>query len=60
MVNVLWGTFNFLVGYALLKSFGGFVPGLNLDSLVTLAGGLFTALALSWHFHRVRQVLSKG
>lgn len=54
MVNVLWGSFNFLVGYALLKSFDGLTPGFNMDSVITVAGGLCTALGLSWHFQRVR------
>lgn len=55
MINVLWGSFNFLVGYALLQSFDGVTPGLNMDSVITVAGGLFTALGLSWHFQRVRR-----
>lgn len=55
VVNVLWGSFNFLVGYALLKSVDGFDFALNADTLLMVTGALSTALTLSWHFHRVRQ-----
>jgi hypothetical protein len=54
IINVLWGSFNFIVGYALLKSFGGVTLALNLDTLLVVIGALSTALSLSWHFHRVR------
>jgi hypothetical protein len=54
MVNVLWGSFNFIVGNILLFCIDSFHIGPNLDTLVTAIGGLATALALSWHFQRVR------
>ncbi len=54
IVNVLWGSFNFIVGYVLLFCIGSFHMAPNLDTLVTTIGGLLTALALSWHFQRVR------
>ncbi|HET8704727.1 MAG TPA: hypothetical protein VFM46_00385 [Pseudomonadales bacterium] len=55
MVNVLWGAFNFATGVLLLWGFGEFQIGNNLDTAMTGASALVTALALSWHFQRVRQ-----
>lgn len=54
LVNVLWGSFNFVVGYALLSYAGFFELGLNLYTLALLAGGLITAVVLSLHFGKVR------
>jgi hypothetical protein len=54
IVNVLWGSFNFIVGTILLFCVGSFHVAPNLDTLVTAIGALSTALALSWHFQRVR------
>ncbi len=54
LVNVLWGFFNFVVGYALLLGVGNFEAGLNLGSLVTGIGALANSLLLAWHFGRVR------
>ncbi len=53
-VNVLWGSFNFVAGYVLFSAVGNFHIGLNVDTLVSGAGALSTALVLSWHFHKVR------
>ena len=53
-VNVLWGFFNFLVGYGLLLGVGDFTPGLTLDTLLTCIGALAAGLLLSRHFGQVR------
>jgi hypothetical protein len=54
LVNVLWGFFNFVVGYALLLGVGDFEAGLNLSSLVTGIGALLNGLFLARHFGQVR------
>ncbi len=54
IVNVLWGSFNFVFGYLLLVGAGEYSVGLNIDTLITGAGALLMALGLSWHFQRVR------
>ena len=60
VVNVLWGAFNFLVAYCLLRWAGPFVIGLNLASLVFFGGGLAMALALSQHFGKVRNATGRS
>ncbi len=54
LVNVLWGFFNFVVGYSLLMGVGDFKAGVNFDTLVTGTGALTSGLFLAWHFGRVR------
>ncbi len=43
-VNVLWGFVNFVIGYLLITSFGNFIYGLSLDSLMVGLGVLFLSL----------------
>ena len=47
IVNVLWGAFNFAVGYVLIQHFGW-------DAPVAGAGALIMALFLASYFARVR------
>lgn len=54
LINVLWGSFNFVIGYVLLLHVGDFEFGSNMNTVIVLAGALLTAIALSWHFGRVR------
>ena len=54
LVNVLWGAFNFIIGYVLLAYGGFFELGINLPSLVFTSGGLAIAIILAVHFGRVR------
>ena len=54
LVNVLWGFFNFVAGYALLLGVGDFEVGLNLASLATGIGVLLNSLFLARHFGKVR------
>ena len=53
LVNFLWGTFNLVVGIALLIT-SPMQLGLNADSGVLLAGFLALGLYLSIHFGKVR------
>ena len=55
LVNVLWGTANFVIGYFLLYGVGDFKAGLSLDVFVVALGALFAAVGLAWHFGRVRK-----
>ena len=54
LVNALWGGFNFIAGYALLKYVGFFELGINLCTLALVSGGLITAVGLAIHFGKVR------
>ncbi len=54
LVNVLWGSSNFIFGYVLLAYAGFFELGLNLPSLAFVGGGLAIAVILAVHFGRVR------
>jgi len=54
LVNVLWGTLNFIIGYALLAYAGLFGLGLNLSSFAFVCGGLTIAMILAVHFGKVR------
>ena len=55
IVNVLWGLFNFIIGYVLLFCVGSFNLAPKLDTLITAIGGFITAIILSWYFQRVRK-----
>ncbi len=55
LVNVIWGIFNFVIGYLLLCGVGDFVCGLSLDVLLAGLGTLLTAVGLARHFGRVRR-----
>ena len=54
LVNVIWGTSNFVIGYLLLHGAGDFEDGLSLDVFVVTFGAIFAAVGLAWHFGRVR------
>jgi hypothetical protein len=53
MINVLWGTFNLVIGYLLVYRVGSFGLRETSDVLVLGAGGLLMALMLSRTFGRV-------
>ena len=55
LVNVIWGGFNFFVGYILLHAGKPLAGGLSLDAFLVGIGGTAMALLLAWHFDRVRQ-----
>lgn len=55
IVNVLWGTANFVIGLWLLVGVSEFRLGLNPDTIAVFAGALLIALTLAWHFGRVRE-----
>ena len=54
LINVVWGIANFVIGYLLIFGVGDFRGGLNIEVLVVGLGILVAALALAWHFGRVR------
>jgi len=53
MVNVLWGTFNLIVGYLLVCRVGKFDSRRTSELLVLGAGGLLTAVMLSRAFGQI-------
>jgi hypothetical protein len=55
LVNVIWGMFNFTVGYALLTGVGELSTGLTLDAFVIALGALGAGVGLSIHFGHVRE-----
>lgn len=57
IVNVLWGLFNFSVGFVLLTEVGRFRPGFTLDSLLVLLGLLAMGCLCARHFGKVRSGL---
>ena len=54
LVNVLWGTFNFVVGYSLLDYVGFFEIGMNSATAYWFVGGFSMASILAIHFGKVR------
>lgn len=54
MVNVLWGFFNFAVGYGLIHGIGDFRAGLTLDAALTGLGLLVMGIFCASHFGKVR------
>ena len=50
LVNVLWGTFNLVVGYLLVSRVGTFVLRRTREVLVVGAGGLLMAVMLAQLF----------
>lgn len=54
IVNVLWGSFNLIIGCSLFVGVGSFTIGLNADTLSAGTGGLFIALTLAWYLQKVR------
>jgi len=55
LVNVLWGLVNLIIGYVLIFEVGSFAFGATLASLMVGLGAIITAVALAWHFGRVRR-----
>jgi hypothetical protein len=53
LVNVLWGTFNLVVGYLLVARVGNFELRRTRDALVVGAGGLLMAVLLTQVFGRL-------
>ena len=53
MVNVLWGTFNLVIGYLLTARVGTFNLRENRHVLPVLAGGLLMAILLAQAFGQV-------
>ena len=54
MVNALWGWFNFVVGFGLLRYFLPLLPPPPGGLAATALGALVLALALARHFGKVR------
>jgi hypothetical protein len=54
IVNVLWGSFNLLLGLALL-SWHPVTIGLNPDFAVLGVGFLVLGIQLAWHFGKVQK-----
>ena len=54
LVNVLWGLFNFAVGYVLVNQIGSFEGDLSSDALALFSGMVVAGVGLAWHFGRVR------
>ncbi|MEC7763599.1 MAG: hypothetical protein VX874_16975 [Pseudomonadota bacterium] len=52
-VNVLWGSFNLLVAWALLCPVAGFDPSRPAHMIAAALGGVLMALFLARHFGRV-------
>jgi len=50
MLNVLWGTFNFVIGYLLVCRVGDFRLRRTPDVVMLGAGGLVMAIMLASHF----------
>jgi len=50
LINVLWGTFNLIVGYVLISRVSTFDLRRTLDVMVVGAGGLLMAVMLSQLF----------
>ena len=53
MVNMLWGLFNFVIGYLLLYGVGNFALGLNLSVLMVFLGAIATGVGLAFHFGNI-------
>lgn len=53
--NVLWGAFNFAVGYALAWRVGDFDATQSAQLAALSAGGLLMGLAIGWHFGKVHE-----
>ena len=54
VTNVLWGTFNLVVG-ALLLGYAPVDPGLNLRFTVFVVGFLLIGVPMARHFQKVRE-----
>ena len=54
LINVLWGSFNFIVAYLLLAGIGEFQGGLTADALALSLGFVLMSSILGVYFGRVR------
>jgi hypothetical protein len=54
LVNAVWGLVNAFIGLVLLFAVGRYQVGMNVETLLVGLGFALTALALAWHFGRVR------
>ncbi len=54
VVNVVWGTINFVVAAGLLHGVGEFTCGRVADMALVGAGVLVTGAVLGWYFGKVR------
>ncbi|MFC1923850.1 hypothetical protein ACFLT3_01800 [Chloroflexota bacterium] len=54
LVNVIWGTVNFLAGYAVVVGIGDFTIGFTRAVLMAGLGAFFTAVVLALYFQRMR------
>lgn len=55
LTNVLWGFVNFVISYLLLFHIGDFEFGKDISTAIVFSSALLTAIALSWHFGKVRK-----
>ena len=53
LTNLIWGLFNFIIGFMLLFGVGNFRCGLTFDMLITGLGAIVTAITLSLYFGRL-------
>ena len=54
LINVLWGSFNFFVGYLLLNYAGFFVVGANVATFVFLSALFVSSVILAVIFGKIR------
>lgn len=54
VVNVLWGSANFVGGCLLLGAMSPYQPGYSGETAALALGALTLALGLAWHFGRVQ------
>jgi hypothetical protein len=54
LVNTLWGFVNLAAGFALLRAIYPKGADTNFEWALVWLGGLLMAVALAWHFGRVR------
>ena len=55
LINVLWGSFNFFMGYLLLSYAGFFVVGPNVATFVFFSAVFVSSIALAVVFGRIRK-----
>ncbi|MDD5039316.1 MAG: hypothetical protein PHN78_08415 [Dehalococcoidales bacterium] len=53
LVNVIWGSVNFLIGYLLIFGVGNFTFGLNPGAITAGLGALVTSVSLAVYFARI-------
>jgi hypothetical protein len=54
VLNVIWGVFNFLIGYALVFGVGQFQFGFSLDALMLTLGAIVMSVMLAIILGRMR------